>query len=183
MEPIKIHFGCGGNILKGWINHDMDVDMRCRLPFDSETVDAVFTEHTIEHLSSSEMVFFLCESFRILRKGGWIRVVFPDIEKICLFQTREYCDFSKQFTPADRQSGNISTVWSISSCHGHKQVLTSGVMFAILRSIGFESYLSNLYGFQGIGGEIVDGHWKSIGNKWFELESVAVEGRKTGRVV
>ena len=50
-----------------------------RLPFDAASVDAVYSSHMLEHLDRGEARQFLAEAHRVLRPGGWIRIVVPDL--------------------------------------------------------------------------------------------------------
>lgn len=54
-------------------------DLTCELPWADEEVDIIYTSHTLEHLSKQDGYYLLSESFRILRNGGVLRVVVPDL--------------------------------------------------------------------------------------------------------
>lgn len=83
----KLHLGCGGNLLSGWLNTDLEpgspniarVDLTERLPFEDACFDYMFSEHVIEHLSYSQGLGMLCECHRVLRPGGRIRISTPDL--------------------------------------------------------------------------------------------------------
>lgn len=82
----KLQVGCGGAILKNWLNTDLDpendrlfIDARKKLPFDDCTFDYIFSEHLIEHLEYREGVYFFNECFRIIKPGGTIRIATPDL--------------------------------------------------------------------------------------------------------
>lgn len=85
---IKLHIGCGWNVLPGWINCDLrprysnvvPVDVRRGLPFPDGIFDYVFHEHVIEHLDRGDGLKLLEECFRVLRSGGTIRVTTPDLD-------------------------------------------------------------------------------------------------------
>ena len=53
-----------------------------KLPFENNSFKAVYTSHTLEHLTADEVHNFIKESHRVLIKGGVVRVVVPDMEKI-----------------------------------------------------------------------------------------------------
>src|SRR5687768_11548268 len=83
----KLHLGCGGNILGGWLNADLEpnspdiarIDVTQRLPFEDTCFDYVFSEHLIEHLSYPQGLQLLSESHRVMRPGGRVRISTPDL--------------------------------------------------------------------------------------------------------
>lgn len=57
-----------------------------RFPWDSGSVDCVYASHVFEHLSVRVTGNFMNESLRILKPGGVLRIVVPDL----LFHARKY---------------------------------------------------------------------------------------------
>lgn len=55
-----------------------------------ETVDVVYASHLFEHLTLKSSELFLTESYRCLKPGGVIRIVVPDLYKICKRYIQEY---------------------------------------------------------------------------------------------
>lgn len=89
MDVIKLHLGCGPHILEGWKNYDIHpgpggvaLDLRGPLREASESVDYIFCEHFLEHLTRAEGQAFFRECFRVLKPGGVLRVSTPDLEFI-----------------------------------------------------------------------------------------------------
>lgn len=58
-------------------------DVRRGIPFPSDTFDVVYHAHLLEHLDRNFAPTFLKECYRVLKKGGIIRVVVPNLELIC----------------------------------------------------------------------------------------------------
>jgi len=91
-----INLGCGGVYIDNMINIDFfsnknkDYGLDLRYPFriDTECVDGIFSDHTFEHLSHSEIDNALSESLRILKQGGKIRIIVPDMSIFI----RKYCE-------------------------------------------------------------------------------------------
>ena len=89
-----LNLGCGNHFHKDWVNVDfysaeasiIAHNIRTPLPFSSENFDAVYHSHLLEHLPRSEARSFLQECLRVLRPGGVLRVVVPNLEQIA----REY---------------------------------------------------------------------------------------------
>lgn len=83
-----INVGCGSLFHPDWINLDFApasarvraCDIRRGLPCDDSSADVVYHSHVLEHLTPEAGVAFLRECFRVLRPGGVIRVVVPDLE-------------------------------------------------------------------------------------------------------
>lgn len=53
-----------------------------RIPHDSGTVDAIYSSHMIEHLVRDDAWAFLLECHRVLRSGGRLRLVVPDLHAL-----------------------------------------------------------------------------------------------------
>ncbi len=87
-NSVRLHFGCGPRHLDGWINVDLfpntpqpDVllDVERPLPLESSTVEYIFTEDLLEHLSYDGAKNFLSECARVLKPGGKLRLGTPDL--------------------------------------------------------------------------------------------------------
>lgn len=57
------------------------------LPFSDNTVDNIYSSHTLEHVHLSIMSFFLGEMHRILKPKGLVRVVVPDVKMALIHYT------------------------------------------------------------------------------------------------
>jgi predicted SAM-dependent methyltransferase len=101
----RLHIGCGSNILEGWLNSDyfphsasvIHLDATRRFPFEDNTFDSVFTEHTIEHFNFSEGLGLLSECYRILRHGGKIRLSTPDFLFLKGLYEEDKSDLQKEY--------------------------------------------------------------------------------------
>lgn len=58
-------------------------DLAKGIPFESNSVDAVYHSHMLEHLDKGVVDGFLLEAKRVLRAGGIHRIVVPDFEYLC----------------------------------------------------------------------------------------------------
>lgn len=56
-------------------------DATKRFNFASNSVDIIYSSHMLEHLSRDSAKNFIKESHRVLRKGGILRIVVPDLKK------------------------------------------------------------------------------------------------------
>ena len=74
-----------------WINLDYQpvhpsiqkANLLEKLPFADNSCDVVYSSHFLEHIPKSKVPLFLKECYRILKSGGEIRLVLPDLENIC----------------------------------------------------------------------------------------------------
>jgi len=80
----KLNIGCGPKHKEGFINIDIDDygqevirDVRKGLPFDTESVDYIYSCHFLEHLDGEEASEFLKEAERVLKKGATMEIIVP----------------------------------------------------------------------------------------------------------
>lgn len=84
------NLGCGSRHHPDWINLDFHGDGKNVLPWDlqqglplpNQSCDAVYSSHAIEHFNRDGARRFLMECKRVLKPGGTIRLVAPDLEGI-----------------------------------------------------------------------------------------------------
>jgi SAM-dependent methyltransferase len=85
----KLHLGCGGAILEGFLNVDMrdlpgvdvsGVDVSNLESFESGRFDLIYASHVLEHVPRPKTFATLLEWNRVLRPGGVLRVAVPDWE-------------------------------------------------------------------------------------------------------
>jgi predicted SAM-dependent methyltransferase len=82
------NLGCGTRYHGDWINVDhhgdgvnvLSWDLRQSLPLPNHCCDAVYSSHVIEHFDRDEAIRFLGECRRLLKPGGIVRLVAPDLE-------------------------------------------------------------------------------------------------------
>jgi predicted SAM-dependent methyltransferase len=105
MSEIKINIGCGLSGISGWHNLDnsptitlsrvplagrilklprwpRDVrryDVRKGLPFPDGSVRCIYSSHTFEHFTYAESLALAKDCFRVLERGGTIRIAVPDL--------------------------------------------------------------------------------------------------------
>ena len=56
------------------------IELRAAWPYASQSFDAIFSSHFLEHLSLSDAKHVLKECFRVLKPGGQIRFIVPCLE-------------------------------------------------------------------------------------------------------
>jgi predicted SAM-dependent methyltransferase len=88
------NLGCGSRHHPDWINLDFhgdgssvfSWDLQQGLPLPDRSCDVIYSSHAIEHFTRDGASRFLTECRRVLKSGGTLRVVAPDLEGI----TRAY---------------------------------------------------------------------------------------------
>ena len=141
--PVLVQLGSGHSAKWGWINVDLvgqgaDVawNLRRRLPFEDNTVTAIFHEHLLEHLDVVDGFALTKEVFRVLRPGGIVRVVVPDAERY----VRSYAangDELELLRP-DRPT-KLLALQELFFRHGHRAAYDSETLRFLLLAAGFAS--------------------------------------------
>jgi len=107
------------------------------LPFASQSADAVYSSHMLEHLTRSEGTRFLVEAKRVLRVGGWLRIVVPDLRRLV---ERYLADgntdsFLTDLLMAQERRGLKET---LTGFRGHRWMYDAPSLTRLLESVGFE---------------------------------------------
>lgn len=133
----------------GTPNIQYGADLRYPLKISDGVVDGIFSEHALEHLSYAEADSLLAECRRILKAGGVIRVVVPDLS---LF-IRNYADDSKHWfatwerlmfldsSDPERAKRHLTTpleaVSFVTQEYGHRSSWDFDTLEAYLKRAGF----------------------------------------------
>lgn len=96
-EPVKnmkklnyLNVGCGNRFHKEWINISMSsispyvksYNLLNGIPFPDNKVDVIYHSQVLEHFPKEKAPGFIRECYRVLKLGGIMRVVVPDLENI-----------------------------------------------------------------------------------------------------
>lgn len=85
----RLNVGCGDHYQDGWHNVDTYEGLKADAywsvagpwPYADGSVDEIYAGHLVEHLHREQAEAALVEALRVLRPGGRIMVVAPDMEK------------------------------------------------------------------------------------------------------
>lgn len=85
-----LNVGCGHSFHADWTNIDfsstgpnvIEHNLLRGIPFPDESFDVVYHSHVLEHFSKKDGEALMVECYRVLRKGGTIRIAVPDLERI-----------------------------------------------------------------------------------------------------
>ena len=111
------------------------------LKLQGETVDVIYSSHMFEHLDKIDASIFLVESFRVLRPGGIIRIVVPDIKKfISIYNETEDADDFIEATylcvPRPRSFKDLISFFLVGARH-HQWMYDGRSLSKILMKFGF----------------------------------------------
>ena len=85
----RLNWGCGPRPEAGWVNSDrkegpgidLSCDIRDGLPVESDAFDYAVSVHALPELTYPDLVPALRELRRVLKPGGVLRLVLPDLDK------------------------------------------------------------------------------------------------------
>jgi predicted SAM-dependent methyltransferase len=192
-EHPRLHLACGYNMIPGWINTDLlplngttIMDFTKPFPYADGSFEAVFCEHSIEHISKSDAKIMCAEVYRVLKPDGRFRVVTPSIEKIATMALSENSEATQAYLNwyrgwAKEPDATVSdTINAMFYKHGHQHLYLRSELCALLKASGFddiELLEPDEYGHPVFNG--VDGHGKVVGEKVNAAEAFAAEAKKT----
>ena len=150
-DAIKLHLGCGGVRWRDFINVDMyphdgtaadssrqgciaDVfaDMR-KLGLSDDSVDEIFTSHTIDHFTRWEAVDMLRDWHRILKPGGRVVIEAADFVRCIIWLLHP--NRTKREAARNQFYGNQ---WDRLEYETHRYVWSARELVGVLRDIGFQ---------------------------------------------
>lgn len=193
--PCKIHFGCGPNVLPGWLNTDTNlpkggiefVDVRKPLPFEDNSVDYVYHEHLFEHLDRATGERFLRECRRVLKPGGKLRIATPNIDFLVgLFSDprSDLQDAYLQWFQAVNRIGQTARpqVYVMNTYFyswGHRFIYDKVSLGELLAQVGFTAMTWEVPGKSSDPNLLnLEHHGDSSPKGFNELETMVVEARK-----
>ena len=151
-KGLRVNLGCGWVPSPGWINLDcypppkqesshcevLVLDMRQKLPFADASVDAIYSEHFMEHLPFDIVCnHLLPECFRILSPGGSIRMGVPDGELfVQRYQSGSAIAISSKTTDSKTLMMDIN---DIGHSGGHFYLYDYEVLEKIFNEVGFRA--------------------------------------------
>jgi len=140
-----LHLGCGTKYLSGFLNIDGNLfnkidlwlDVRNGLPFSSNSVDSIYSTHMFEHFYPDELESLLRECARVLKPGGGIRLIVPNLTSaISAYSQKQSAWFSDSFPRHfDSLGGRFA---NFVFCDGqHRTAFDFSYFDEVLRQAGF----------------------------------------------
>jgi len=146
-----LQIGCGPHKIDGAmnadiINGDIYIDATEKMPIPSDSVDFIFTEQFIEHLSYEEGRFFVTEAHRILKPGGVLRQATPSLEGLIKVYNGEnkYVDTEEAIERHRKNHSRISTKTEAQFLNdffrlwNHKLIYDKKTLKKLHEGVGFE---------------------------------------------
>jgi predicted SAM-dependent methyltransferase len=191
----KLHIGCGKHYLRGWLNADLSpasthalaLDAGAPFPFENEVFQYVYSEHMIEHLEYAESLFMLSECFRVLKRGGKIRIATPDLQFLIDLCRSDKSDLQVAYIKwaTDEFLAGVSlyedtlVINNFMRTWGHKLIYDTKLLYNSLTTVGFtgitkcelnESEVTELQGLE---------HENRLPSGFVKLESMVLEATKS----
>ena len=145
-NEVKLHLGCGDHILDGWCNVDVSppsdlcANLAQAIPVRKETVDFIHSEDFLEHIELEDAKRFLGECFRVLKPGGVMRLLTPDlraiVERVYLRRDALHLAWCHTFLKTESPCEALNMHMRMED-HAHRFVYDYETLSRILRGIGF----------------------------------------------
>jgi predicted SAM-dependent methyltransferase len=165
-----LHVGCGPKrkerttkALSSWNELRFDIDesvkpdlvgtMTDMSSVSSESVDAVFSSHNIEHLYPHEVPVALAEFVRVLKYDGIAIITCPDLKSVCALIAEDklteaaYTSPAGPITPIDIVYGFRDSMAKGNLYMAHRCGFTKKVLIGTLQAAGFKSIASKARGY------------------------------------
>jgi predicted SAM-dependent methyltransferase len=175
MEKLNyLNVGCGGKYHKQWVNVDMvskttDIiayNLLKGIPFSDNYFEVVYHSQVLEHFPKEKAIHFIKECYRVLKPGGIIRVVVPDLENI----VNEYKKYLDENLNAPNELSEANYEWILLELYDQSvRNYEGGQMAEYLRrpDVVNENYIKERIGY--IGHNIRDSHLKGSTVNYVEM--------------
>jgi predicted SAM-dependent methyltransferase len=191
----KLQIGAQGSPMQGWLNVDIlpktnntaYLDATKKFPFQNNTFDFIFAEHMIEHITFDEAQLMLNECYRVINKGGIIRLATPNLDNLAKLieepnkpEHQAYIKFYvEKFCGKDYPNIPALQINKIFYAFHHKFIHNFDSLKYLLENVGFTKVIqvevskSNHEALLNI-----EHHANMIGEKNNEIETIVVEAEK-----
>jgi predicted SAM-dependent methyltransferase len=159
-----LHVGCGPKhknqttsvfALDDWKEIRLDIDegvqpdivgtMTDMSGVESESVDAIFSSHNIEHLYPHEIQTALSEFIRVLKPNGFLVITCPDLQSVCKLVAEDklteaaYVSPAGPIAPIDILYGYRPSMMQGNLYMAHRCGFTLKVLLGTIKAAGFKS--------------------------------------------
>jgi predicted SAM-dependent methyltransferase len=153
--PLRLHLGCGGEPKENWVNIDLVGDpiqlawnLAKGVPFEDNSVDAIFHEHLLEHIPLRSGFILMNESFRVLKPGGILRIGVPDAGGL-LDSYNGDGSYIEEIHP--NRPTRLLAVQELFYWHRHTTMFDEETLALMFRAAGFEEPKRRKFGDTDLG--------------------------------
>ncbi len=145
---MKLNIGCGYKKLKGYINIDINSDVKpdfvmsaWNLDFPDNHFIEIYASQVIEHLGFFKTKYFLSEANRTLKKEKFLIIETPHIEK-------SFSNFLEAKTPEDRERVLNWIYGGETKWMNHLYCFPVELMESLFNEFGFEIYKKEFFDYE-----------------------------------
>lgn len=153
---LRLNLGCGNRKMPGYVNVDVRDDSAADFvsnawelaPIEAGSVDEIYTRHMLEHLDPNDARRSVARWIEILKPGGRLNVVVPDLE----FHARQYLGEARSNKPDQRAHAIAGFYGWRDEAHGgsredaHRWGYDATAMRDLLAAAGFVDIARRLSG-------------------------------------
>jgi predicted SAM-dependent methyltransferase len=141
-----LNVGCGPKYVEGMINIDGNIlrkkdlwlDVSIGLPFPRDSVTGIYASHLLEHFDANQARKLLAEFYRVLKRGGAVRLIVPSLE----YAIRAYEEEAPERLPGWPDTyGSIGGRFNnfLLCRNQHRTMFDFTLMQELLREAGFKN--------------------------------------------
>jgi predicted SAM-dependent methyltransferase len=121
---------------------DFTLDLREGLPFADNSVELIYTEHSLEHFyREHDAPFLLAECLRVLKPGAWIRITVPDASVFMKYYTGQLDTATAEKIRQSHNRFHVTAMDVVNSAfrwkHQHLYMYDEETLRMLLRDVGF----------------------------------------------
>jgi predicted SAM-dependent methyltransferase len=171
-QNVLLNVGCGPNIFSNFINLDIDWTKKIDIvwdirkkpyPLKDGSLEGIFTEHCLEHITFEDCEKNLREFHRMLKPGGTVRIIVPDGEIYAdIYQRRK--NGEEIYMPYEREDGYPTPMARINGIfrnHGHQFIYDFETFKYLLEKTGFKEIKKESFAHGRDPRLLVDVVWRS----------------------
>lgn len=154
-NKVLLNVGCGPfpktefiNLDYGWspqINICWDI-IKKSYPLPSNSLEGIFSEHCLEHITIKKCLENLKEFHRLLKPNGTVRIVVPDGELYCDLYQKKKVDASILMPYGKDEATGMISINRIFRSHGHQFIYDFITLKLLLKEAGFTKVRQEKFG-------------------------------------